>query len=311
MSSADRGWPSAFLPLLSVVLFLHGLLVPARAELKVVGTDLLGSPFTTGLLDAGVRARIALRVTLDGSLPGLTQLQAGSADLGLFLLHPGAPPPPASLRVVPLAYLAVAVAVHDENPLATISLGQLSSVFGTRTHGSIQRWSELGVGEPLLNRPISIYAPASTSGLAHDLFQHVVLGERAFRESLQLHANTDELIATAASNPGALAVIPWPPASTLRGLKLVRISKDSGALSFSPEATALHRGDYPLRLPLWLVFRDEVRAELTPLLRILLSDQGAALLAEAGLVAVPPEIRAEVIQELTAALPLYPAAAKK
>lgn len=303
MKAADRVWPSALLPLLSFVALSLASAVPVRAYLRVVGTDLLGSAFTAGLSDAGIRARIDLRVTLDGSVPGLSKLQTGSAGLGLFFLPPGAQPPAAPLRALPLAYLAVAVVAHAENPLANISLRQLASVFGPRDPGAIQRWGDLVLGDSWQTRPVVPHAPAPAGGLAHDLFRHAVLGERSFRENLQLHANADELIATAASNPGALAFIPWPVTNAPRGLKFVPISKDAVSPAYSPEARALHRGDYPLRLPLWIVFRGEACTELAPLLRILLSEEGAGLLAAAGVVPLPPEIRTELALELTAGLP--------
>jgi hypothetical protein len=156
---------------------------------------LRGSAFTAGLSEAGIRARIDLHVTLDGSLPGLSQLRAGSADLGLFLLPSGMLPPAAPLRAIPLAYLAVAVVAHVENPLASISLPQIAAVFGPRDPGGIQRWDDRVPDDSEKARPVVPHLLAPTGGLAHDLFRRTVLDEQPFREYLKLHANADELIA--------------------------------------------------------------------------------------------------------------------
>ena len=51
---------------LSVCCFV---LAPARAEVRVVGSDVLGLTFTQELHELGGRANVELRVTLDGSLP--------------------------------------------------------------------------------------------------------------------------------------------------------------------------------------------------------------------------------------------------
>src|SRR4051812_37620821 len=62
------------------------------ADLRLVGTDLLGLEFTKALYAAAGEEGITLSVVLDGSRPGHEQLKSGRADLALLILSPGDEP---------------------------------------------------------------------------------------------------------------------------------------------------------------------------------------------------------------------------
>lgn len=275
-------------------------LVSLQAEVRVVGSDVLGPNFTQAFLELGARARTELRVTLDGSLPARGQLVAGSADLGLLIAGPGAAgaPLPVSLHSVAWGYLAVAVVVPTGNPVAELSVPQLAAIFGSLESTSVQRWGELGLDEPLWqSRNVSFHAPAPVSGLAHDLFRHGVLQNRPLRENLTFHSTSAELIQAVASTPNAIGFVPLASADAA-GVRILPIAVKRSGTAYRPEAAALHRGDYPLGLPLRLVFRRSAVEELQPLLQMLLAEEGAALVRAAGFVPLPPEVRREVAREL-------------
>ena len=60
----------------------------------------------------------------------------------------------------------------------------------------------------------------------------------------------------------------------------------------------LHSGDYPLRLPLRLVFHREAAAALRPLLRIFFSDDLLPQWERAEVVPLPSAARAQQMQAL-------------
>ena len=266
----------------------------------MVGSDALGPNFTQGLLELGARVRTELRVTLDGSLPAQGRLVAGNAELGLLITGPdaAAAPLPESLHSVAWGYWAVAVVVPAGNPVVELSLPQLAAIFGALESTSVQRWGELGLDDPLWQgRSVSFHAPAPVSGLAHDLFRYGVLQNRPFREKLTFHPTAAELIQAVASTPNAIGFVPLAGAEAA-GIRILPLAVKRMGTAYRPEAEALHRGDYPLRLPLRLVFRRSAVTELQPLLQALLAEEGAALVRAAGFVPLPPEVRREVAREM-------------
>jgi DNA-binding transcriptional LysR family regulator len=102
----------------------------AGAELRVVGTDLLGVDFSRALYEYGGRHDLLLTLAFDGSRPGLDQLRAGRADLALFVLPPDEPAALAGCESAPLAFHRVVVLVPPAAPLAQVSLEQLGGIFG-------------------------------------------------------------------------------------------------------------------------------------------------------------------------------------
>src|SRR5947207_2450422 len=86
------------------------------AELRVVGSDLLGLEFTKAFYEFSGRNGVRLALALDGSRPGLADLKADRADLALLVL------PPAELSLLddfetrPLGYVPVLVGVPADCP---------------------------------------------------------------------------------------------------------------------------------------------------------------------------------------------------
>ena len=263
-----------------------------------MGSDLLGPGFSQGLIEMGARLRLDLRVTMDGSLPAQGRLQSGAADLGLLLLGPDAAPPPEGYCSVPWAYWAVAVVVPVGNPIQAISLRQLASMFGPLESNSVQRWGELGLANPVwADRGLGLHVPIPSTGLTHDFFRHAVLGNRPYREKTTFHATPREALRSIA--PIGIAVVPLAGIDeTGDGVRILAIAVADKAVAHRPEAAALHRGDYPLRLPLGLSFPRSSAGRLLPLLQSLLSEEGVALAGAAGLIPLPPEVRRELADGL-------------
>ena len=147
------------------------------------------------------------------------------------------------------------------------------------------------------DRNVSFHVPDPASGLAHDLFRHVVLKNRSFREGIVFQAKPGDLLRSLPAN--GLGFVPWS-ALAVGGsaVRVVPIAVAADGAAHGPDAIALHRGDYPLRLPLWLVFRSANAAQLRPLLQALLAEEGAALATAAGFVPLPPDVRREVAVDL-------------
>jgi phosphate transport system substrate-binding protein len=67
------------------------LAAPVHAELRIVGSDLLGPGLVPALENYARRSDVRLTSAFEGSYPGWQQLQSGRADVALLTFLPGRP----------------------------------------------------------------------------------------------------------------------------------------------------------------------------------------------------------------------------
>ena len=273
------------------------LFTARAADLRVVGTDLLGVEFSKALHAAAGRAGLTLALALDGSLPGREEFKADRADLGIFVFAPGEEAGAAAFERVPLAYHRVVVLVPVVSPLEQLTLAQLDGIFGAGGPLNLVRWGELGLTGTWANGVIAPQVPAVGVGLAADFFRHTVLHDRAFKATVARFDTSADLMARLAGDSRIIALAPAPPRG-MPSARVVALAARAGDPAFLPTPENLHSGDYPLRLPLWLVFRREWTPTLRPLLRFLFSDEAASLFDGAGLAPLPSAARRQQLLAL-------------
>ena len=264
----------------------------SAADLRIVGTDLLGVEFTKAFYAFAGREGFGVTLAFDGSRPGLEQLRAGRADLGLLVLPAEQMRTLAGFETLPIGYHAVVVAAPAACPLDQITFAQLAAVFGAgagvgNTPGV--RWGDLGVQGEWAGELVTPLAPEVGTGLALEYFRHAVLRDAPLRRDLQRFATVAELSAHLRSQPRALVIMAAPPAAGMKPLK-VAVSADQPAVPATPET--LHAGSYALRLPVQLVFPTDRLREATRTVEFLHGDDAAILLERAGVVPLPPSARA-------------------
>jgi phosphate transport system substrate-binding protein len=263
--------------------------VVAQAAVRMVGTDLLGIEATRALYEFAGRAEVPLALAFDGSRPALNQLKAGRADLALLVLTPDETPALEGFESIALAYHCVVVLAPSTVPLDQITLGQLRDVFGESGSNNLSRWGDLGVAGDLAAGAIGAHLPAVGQGIAVEFFRQTVLQDRSFKSSVMRYATTAELLPRLIGERRGLALAPVQP--NVPGVKMVRVASRAREPAFSPTPENLHSGDYPLALPLRLVFRRGSGQTLRPLLGFMFSDEFARVLEQAQLVPLAPAAR--------------------
>jgi phosphate transport system substrate-binding protein len=264
--------------------------VRAAAPVRVVGSDLLGVEFSKALHAFAARADLPLLLAFDGSRPGLDELKAGRADVGLLVFAPGEEVATVAFERRPIAYHRVVVLVPSALPLERLTLDQLERIFGEGGAGSFKTWGELGVSGDWAASAIMPCAPAVGTGLAPEFFRHLVLRDAAFKPGLTRFERPTELAEAFAGESRAIAIVPAQPAG-LAGVRLLAVAARGGGPAFLPTLENIHTGDYPLRLPLTLVYRREASKALAPLLHFLFGDEAARLFEAAALAPLPAAIR--------------------
>ncbi|WOJ96030.1 phosphate ABC transporter substrate-binding protein [Congregibacter brevis] len=159
---------------------------PLTGKLVSTGSDTMGSLTSIWAeLVTAQHPRLSVQVRAIGSGAAPTALVQGTADIGPM----SRPMSPEEINAfarkygyaptaVPVAQDALAVFVHRENPLDSITTAQLDAVFsGTRRCGyekPIRAWGDLALSAPWSQRVISVYGRSAASG-TYSVFRSQVL----------------------------------------------------------------------------------------------------------------------------------------
>ena len=236
-------------------------------------------------------------VTLEGSLLGERNLRAGKADAALLLLPDKgkvAEIAKGEWEAVPVAYQVVAVVVNKRNGLEEIDLTTLAGVYGQLQEADLKRWQELRGSE--IDLPIYCVSTRYDIGMVSPLFRKVVLSGGDYRPEVNFMAGDNEALAYVAENAGAIALLALPPEGDR--VKTLRVKATKEGNAYAPDASNLYNSDYPIAIPLYLVFPKVKQATLQPFVAPVFSDATAAALQETGFMPVPKNIRANAIQRL-------------
>lgn len=249
------------------------------ADLRVVGSDLLGADFAAALVTFSKQEKLSLTTTFAGSRAGLEALKAGAADVALVALAPDEKLPGAPWAAFPLAYRVAVVAAPAHIGLAQISFVQLDGFFGASGPAGYTLWRDVGVDGPAGQLSVTTHVlEGKTDGVSIDIFSHAALRVPRLKSAVMRHTEFVALKERLATEAGGLAILSdVPPAGS--GLRTLLIAKAEGDPAYGPTPENIHTGDYPLRLPIYVVYRVESTGKLKALLAFLWSDTVAQSLS--------------------------------
>ena len=168
---------------------------------------------------------------------------------------------------------AIAFVVSNLNPLDSLSVSQLATIFS----GDVKNWSELTDFE----MPINIYGRQSNSG-THDFVKHY-LGIEFSPKANQMNGNAQILEAIKVDESGIGFVgAGYVMTSNDEDLKVLLIYEDDQP-AFSPlSKEAVNSGDYVFQRPLYQYFRAEDEKRVRPFLRFEQTPTGEAIILSSG-----------------------------
>ncbi len=267
------------------------------ADIRVVGSDLLGDDFPRAVAAFARQDDTAVKLALRGTRPGMEDMTAGRADVGIFLLPASEPPPVGAVVSRVMGYQVAVVVVPAASPLTQVTTGQLRGIFGEVAQKGFTRWGDLSLPGEWAARPIALKAVAPADGLVWPLFQRVVLQDAVARAGVEFSANGATLAQRLLAAENSIGVAGAGVVGT-PGLRMLALAAGSTEPAYGPTADNVHRGSYPLRLVLYVAFRREAAPDLQRFLKFLLADETAAALAPAGFVPLPVGVRNQLVFEL-------------
>jgi len=151
---------------------------------------------------------------------------------------------PAKIRV---AVDALAVFVHKDNPIQSLTLKQLDAIFSKNRKGgyakNIRTWGDLGITGKWARKPISIYGRNSASG-TYGYFKKVALFKGDYKDTVKEQPGSSAVVQGIASDLFGIGYsgVGYKTAD----VKTVPLSMDEGEESFDANAENAYSGDYPL-----------------------------------------------------------------
>jgi phosphate transport system substrate-binding protein len=160
----------------------------------------------------------------------------------------------------------LAVFVHKDNPIAGLTLDQLSALFGKNPTRNIRTWGDLGLEGEWANKPISLYGRNSASG-TYGYFKKNALGKLDYKDSVKEQAGSSAVIQAVARDKYGIGYsgIGYKTAD----VRAVPLSADTGSMAAFVPAVAenAYTGEYPLARFLYLTINYKPGSELDPLRR--------------------------------------------
>lgn len=236
---------------------------------------------------------VAVAVSGGGSGTGIASLINGTVDIAnlsrpveggerALAIQRGADP----LQFV-VGYDALAVYVHESNPVDRLALSDLADIYGER--GETESWTQLGEPVPRCRDQEIIRVSRQNNSGTYAYFREAVLGSRRDYKlgSHDLHGSKD-VVDLVERTPCAIGYSGL--AYRTPHVKMLCIETHGGGGSECVEpslSTAVDR-TYPISRPLFMYTRGEPRGEVREYLDWVLSDEGQCILAGKGYAPVRP-----------------------
>ncbi|MBU0728232.1 MAG: phosphate ABC transporter substrate-binding protein [Proteobacteria bacterium] len=198
---------------------------------------------------------------------------------------------------------SLAVYVHKDNPIDSMSLPLVDAVFSkTRKSGypkDITTWSDLGVVGGLGQQPISIYGRNSASG-TYGYFKEHALYKGDYRDTVKEQPGSASVVMGVTED---LAGIGYSGIGyRTSGVKAIALSKKDGEQAFEPTMQNVLSGSYPLSRMLYIYVVKEPNKPLPKLqqefLKFVLSKEGQEIVEKDGYLPLPAKVGAKELTKI-------------
>lgn len=176
-----------------------------------------------------------------------------------------------------VGYDALAVYVHADNPIESITIAQLAAIYGEG--GTTTSWTDLGLEVPgCADQEIIRVSRQNNSG-TYEYFREAVLGNGDFKlGSRDMHGSIDvvELVESTACAIGYSGI-----AYKTDHVKAVPVSFEGGA-PVPPTVESAVDGTYPIARPLFMYTARQPEGAVKEYLDWILSDAGQCIILNKG-----------------------------
>ena len=265
-------------------------------EIRIAVSDLLADYILAPLKVYGAENGTTFVVDSIGSLPALNRLRSDEIDLAIVAMPEGDEVPRDEFNIYPFAYDVAVIVVNDSNPIDEISVARLGGIFGSNEEFNLNTWGELGLSG-WGSRNITALAGSNDNGIALELFKHSIFKGGGLKPNVSMVKDT-EIEDLIGSDAASIAILSRMPENSNIKVLMVSSGGDTYAPAFGPTDDNVHYGDYPIRLPFYILYnaRDDVKLRST--IRELLNDEVATSLRANDFIALPDTLRRKFLIDL-------------
>ena len=177
-----------------------------------------------------------------------------------------------------VGYDALAVFVHKDNPVTSMSIEQLKDIYGRGQ--KVTKWSDMGITVPGCKDEIVVVSRQNNSG-TYVYFQETVLGKKGkYRQgTLDMHGSKD-VVDLVEKTPCAIGYSGLAYATD--HLKMVCIATEAGSDCVNPSVKTASNRSYPIARPLFMYTNGEPQGAIKAYMDWILSDEGQCILLDKG-----------------------------
>ena len=177
-----------------------------------------------------------------------------------------------------VGYDALAIFLHQDNPLDELSIEQLAGIYGDG--GEITRWTDLGVEVPgCQGQEIVVVSRQNNSG-TYAYFRDTVLGKGDFKLGTRDMHGSKDVVDLVEKTPCAIGYSGLAYATD--HIKLPCVSQDAGGACTAPSVETAVDGSYPIARPLFMYTNGEPTGVVGDYLNWIKSDEGQCIIFNKG-----------------------------
>ena len=220
----------------------------------------------------------------DALLNGLVDIANSSRPIDTFELERAA-----RLRLSPVehtvGYDALAVYIHKNNPLSSITLKQLEDIFGKGAE--LKHWTDLGIEVPgCEGQRIVRVGRQNTSGTYAYFRNSILTKSRRFDIGILDMLGSKDVVHLVEKTPCSIGYSGLAYATPM--VKMACVSVDEKSACINPSIASASDGSYPIARPLFMYANEPARVEITNYIDWVLSQEGQCIIHRKGYAPVRP-----------------------
>jgi phosphate transport system substrate-binding protein len=177
-----------------------------------------------------------------------------------------------------VGYDALAVFIHKDNPITSMSISQLRDIYGRDP--KVRKWSDMGITVPGCKDEIVVVSRQNNSG-TYAYFKETVLGDKGkYRQgTLDMHGSKD-VVDLVENTPCAIGYSGLAYATD--HVKKVCIATENGGPCVEPSVKTASDRSYPIARPLFMYTNGEPEGAIKGYMDWITSDAGQCILLNKG-----------------------------
>ena len=238
----------------------------------------------------GANSNVAVAVTGGGSGTGVAALINGTVDIAnssrklkqseIDLAEQNGASPVEFI----VGYDALAVYVHADNPLSSLSIGEIANIYAEG--GTAEVWSDVGTEVPGCSSQEIVRVSRQNNSGTYAYFREAVLGNQDYKlGSRDMHGSKD-VVDLVERTPCAIGYSGL--AYKTDHVKVLCVASEQGGDCVEPSVATAVDGTYPVARPLFMYTRGEPEGAVKEYLDWIMSDEGQCIILDKGYAPAKP-----------------------